>query len=92
MPTMRQDFSPLIVSFFREICGESPSQIAELSCGLKGAALTKPDLARFLSAIVALLLGGTASRSGDPDSLGLVGKSVALALGRSRSASGLCHR
>lgn len=43
--------------------GEGPSQIYELSCGLRGAFLAKPSLAPFVSAVVALLISGTEGRS-----------------------------
>lgn len=73
MPALRQDISALIVSFFRETCGEGPRQIYELSCGLRGAAVAKPALSPFLSAVVALLISGQRAAGLEIPSLGLVG-------------------
>lgn len=87
MPALRQDFSSLIVSFFKD----TRVQIYELSYGLRGVVLAMSALAPFLYAAVAVLIGGAEGRPGEPASLGWVGKNVALTLRGLGSASGLCH-
>lgn len=75
--------------FFQGRRGRVPARF--MSCLVTGVSSSGQTSLGPLSAAVALLISGAEGRSGDPDSLGLVGKSVALALDGSGPTSGLCY-
>lgn len=75
--------------YFEFFQGINPARF--MSCLVTGVSSSGQTSLGPLSAAVALLISGAEGRSGDPDSLGLVGKSVALALDGSGPTSGLCY-